>query len=325
IEVPVFDLGHEKGGLKIVQKGGGQQTLSLRLQDSTGKEYTLRSVEKFPIKAVPEMLRGTFAQDIVQDQISAAHPYAAVVIPGLAEAAGIYHTNPKVVYIPDDPRLGFYQKDFANTLALFEERPDDDWEESAFFGNSNNIINTSKVLEKLKKDSDNKVDQPFVLKSRLFDLWIGDWDRHDDQWRWATQEKGKLEIFRPIPRDRDQAFFVNEGILPKVWSRRWALPKFEGFDNDINWIPGIAFNARHFDRTFLNELEEFVWIEEAEALKNELTDNVIESAIRQWPEEVYNLDGPEIINKLKARRAKLIDYAHDMHRYLSREVSVVGS
>ncbi len=323
VKVPVFQLSNQ--GLKILQKGGGQQTLSLRLADSTGREYVLRSVEKNPEGAVPEMFRKTFAQDLVQDQISASHPYGALVIPELADKAGIYHTNPKLVYIADDSLLGKYRRDFAGTLAIFEERPDEDWSDKAFFGNSSNIISTSKVLEKLADDTDNRVDQRFVARSRLFDLWIGDWDRHDDQWRWATQERGKLEIFRPIPRDRDQAFFVNEGILPKVWSRRWALPKFEGFDNDINWIPGVAFNARHFDRTFLNELEESVWIEEAEALKNELTDDVIEAAIGQWPEEVYKLDGPEIISKLKARREKLTHYAQFMNRYLSREVSVVGS
>jgi len=67
IEVPVFDIGTEQGGLKAVQKGGGMQTLSLRLQDSTGREFVLRSVEKYPENAVPEMLRKTFAQDLVQD------------------------------------------------------------------------------------------------------------------------------------------------------------------------------------------------------------------------------------------------------------------
>ena len=235
IEVPVFDIGKEKGGLKILQRGGGQQTLSLRLADSTGHEFVVRSVEKYPEKAVPEMLRKTFAQDLVQDQISASHPYAALIIPPLASAAGIYYTNPRLVYIPDDPRLKEYQKDFANTLALFEERPSGNWSEESFFGNSKKIINTSKVLELLYKDNDNAVDQEFVLRSRLFDLVIGDWDRHDDQWRWATIESKKGSTFRPIPRDRDQAFFLNEGKLAKVWSRKWALPKFEGFDQDIDW------------------------------------------------------------------------------------------
>jgi hypothetical protein len=35
-------------------------------------------------------------------------------------------------------------------------------------------------------------------------MLIGDWDRHYDQWRWAEYKKGQV-IYRPIPRDRDQA------------------------------------------------------------------------------------------------------------------------
>ena len=152
------------------------QTLSLRLEDSTGREFVLRSVEKFPEKAVPEIFRKTIIQSLVQDGISASHPYAALVVPPLAQAAGIYHTNPKLVYIPEDPRLGIYRDEFANTLALFEERPAGDWSDKSNFGNSKDIINTSKVLEKLAKDNDNQVDQHFVLRSRLFrsvDLAIG--------------------------------------------------------------------------------------------------------------------------------------------------------
>ena len=326
IEVPVFDLGKERGGLKILQKGGGMQTLSLRLEDSTGREFVLRSVEKFPEKAVPEMFRKTFIQDLVQDQISASHPYAALVTPALAEAAGIYHTNPKTVYIPDDPRLGIYRKDFANTLALFEERPAGDWSDKAFFGNSTNIINTSKVLEKLAKDNDNQVDQSFVVRNRLFDIWIGDWDRHDDQWRWATIETKKGEIYRPVPRDRDQTFFVNEGIIPKIWSRRWALPKFEGFDEDIDWPSGLSFNARYFDRSFLTALHEEDWITTAKDLQQRLTDDVIESSIKGgWTAEIYKLHGDQIIRKLKARRSKLVNYAQSHYKFLARAVDVVGS
>ena len=325
LDVPLFDLGTEMGGLKILQKGGGQQTLSLRLADSTGHEYVLRSVEKFPEAAIPEVLRETFAQDLVQDQISAAHPYAALVVAPMAEAIGLYHTNPRLVYIPDDPRLGEYRDQFANTLALFEERPDEDWSEASYFGNSENIISTRRVLENLAEDNDNRVDEKFVLRNRLFDLIIGDWDRHDDQWRWATKEIKKDEIYRPIPRDRDQTFFVNEGKLAKIWSRKWALPKFEGFDEDINWPSGLSFNARHFDRSFMTGLSKETWIETAEDLKKDLTDDVIESSIRQWPEEIFKLHGERIIRSLKARRNNIVEEAISHYEFLAREVEVVGS
>jgi hypothetical protein len=325
IDVPIFYLSSEKGGLRVLQKGGGQQTLSLRLADSTGREYVLRTIEKFPEGAIPEMFRKTFAQDLVQDQISASHPYAALIVPHLASAAGIYHTNPKIVFIADDPDLGMYRKDFTNTLALFEERPADDWSDKAYFGNSKKIVNTSKVIEKLKKDSETRVDQRFVARNRLFDIWIGDWDRHDDQWRWAEVKIDGKEVYRPIPRDRDQAFFVNEGKLAKIWSRRWALPKFEGFDDHVNWASGLSFNARFFDRTFLNAIDEEDWVEQAKELQKLLTDEAIENAVRKWPKEIYELDGARIIRNLKSRREELVEYARSHYEFLSKQVDVVGS
>lgn len=325
LDVPVFDIGKEKGGLKIIQQGGGMQTLSLRLADASEREYTLRSIEKFPEKAVPEILRKTFAQDLVQDQISAAHPYGAIIVPSLARAAGIYHTNPKLVYLPDDPRLGDYREKFGNQLMLFEERPAGSGKGQGFFGNADKIVSTDKLLEKLREDNDNSVDQSFVLRNRIFDLLIGDWDRHDDQWRWAEFKDKKTSSYRPIPRDRDQAFFVNEGIIPKIWSRKWALPKFQGFDDELNWPSGFMYNARYFDRSFLTMLPKEVWIKTAEEISAKMMDEVIESAVKQWPPEISAIHGNDIIRKLKSRRSLLTQYALDHYLFLAKEVDVVGS
>ncbi|MBT1711296.1 BamA/TamA family outer membrane protein [Fulvivirgaceae bacterium PWU5] len=325
LDVPVFDMGTKAGGLKIVQKGGGMQTLSLRLENSQGEQYTLRSVEKFPAKAVPEMLQNTFAQDLVQDQISASHPYGALIIAPLARAAGVYHTHPELVYIPDDPRLGIYRKEFANTLALFEERPEGEAKDKPHFGNADKIISYDKLLGRLAKDNDNVVDQEFVMHSRLFDLVIGDWDRHDDQWRWAQFKEKKAEIYRPIPRDRDQAFFASDGTLARVWSRRWALPKFEGFREDVNWVPGFMFNGRYFDRSFLNATTSAEWVAEAKKLQQQLTDAVIDSAVKQFPPSIYTLHGAAIAHKMKARRDRLPEYALAHYKFLAKEVDVAGS
>jgi hypothetical protein len=118
---------------------------------------------------------------------------------------------------------------------------------------------------------------------------------------------------------------VNEGKLPKLFSRKWAMPKFEGFDADIDWPSGLSFNARYFDRTFLTEVSEEKWLATAKDLQQKLTDNVIETAIRQWPQEIFNLYGDRIIRHLKARRDKLPQYALSHYRFLSKEVEVLGS
>ncbi|UII27902.1 outer membrane protein assembly factor [Fulvivirga maritima] len=326
IKVKVIHIDEEHGGLTIVKKGGGMQTKSLRLEAKDGKQYVLRTIEKYAEGAVPQMLRNTFAQDIVQDQISASHPYGAFVLPFLADAAGIYHTNPQLVYIPDDANLLEYRAQFANTLALYEQRPAHDWSDADYFGNSEKIISTAKVLEKLAEDNDDEVDEKFVVRSRLFDMLIGDWDRHDDQWRWASfEKKGKGKLYRPIPRDRDQVFFINEGFFPSVASRKWALPKLEGFNYDIRWTSGFMFNARYFDRSFLTSLSKKDWIKEAEYLQEHLTDSVIEAAIHQWPDAIFQWHGEEIIARLKSRRDNLQKYAEEHYLFLARQVDVVGS
>ncbi len=324
--VPVFDLGKERGGFTIVKKGGGLQTKSLRLQDKDGKQYVLRSIEKFPEKAVPQALRGTIAGKVVEDQVSASHPYGAFVVPKLASAAGIYHTNPKLVYLPDDPRLGIYRADFAEGLYLYEERPAKDRTDISSFGNSKKIINTLDVLKKTQKDDEHYVDQEHVLRSRLFDIWIGDWDRHDDQWRWSSFKDDKgFTFYRPVPRDRDQAFFWSDGTMIKAASHKWGIPKFQGFHKNIRDLAGLEFNARYFDRSFLNQPSLEDWVNMAKDVQGRITDEVIEGAIKDFPPEIFKHNGNTIIEKLKARRQDLHDYAKEMYLFLSKEVDVVGS
>ncbi|MEM7108625.1 MAG: BamA/TamA family outer membrane protein [Bacteroidota bacterium] len=326
-DVRVFDIRQEKGGLKILKKGGGLQTKSLRLEDASGKQYGLRSIEKFPDKAVPAALRGTVVGGLVSDQVSASHPYGAFVIPEMADAAGVYHTNPELVYLPNDPRLGKYREDFGDGLYLFEERPaGDEWKDSDFFGNPDDIVSTFDLIEKLQKNDKHIIDEDHVLRSRLFDILIGDWDRHEDQWRWAKFDlEDDKKLYRPIPRDRDQAFFWSDGSLMKFASRKWGLPKFQGFHDEIRDIEGLEFNARFFDRTFLIQKTREEWISMAKEIQTAVTDEVIESAIRKWPEEIYAINGVVIENKLKKRRDDLVTYANQYYAFLAEEVDIVGS
>jgi hypothetical protein len=325
VEVPVFDIGTEKGGLKILKRGGGQQTRSLRLEAKDGKQYVLRSVEKYTEKAIPPGLRGTFAASIVQDGISYSYPYAAIAVPKLADAAGVYHTNPKIVYVPDDPRFGIYQDDFKNELYLFEERPNDDMSDMDNFGNTKDVLGTDKLIEKRFKNSDLIIDETAVLRARLFDIFLNDWDRHDDQWRWATFKKDGKTIARPIPRDRDQVFFYSDGKVPWLIRRKWAMPKFQSFDSIVENVVGLGFNARYFDRNFLQSKNKKDWIAMAKELKQNLSDEVIETAIKDLPKEVYSISANDIVAKLKARRDQLPDLAVEFYDYLAKEVDIVGT
>ena len=325
IKVPVFDIGKEKGGLKILKRGGGQQTRSLRLEAKDGRQYVLRSVEKYTEKAIPANLQKTFAAQIVQDGISESYPYAALAVPKMADAVGVYHTRPKIVYVPDDPRFGIYQEGFKNELFLFEERVAGDWSDSELFGGTKKILSTEKLLKKRYKSSKLMIDEQAVLRARIFDLFLNDWDRHDDQWRWACFEKDGKIIAQPIPRDRDQVFFYSDGKIPWLMRRKWLMPKFQVFDSIVDNVLGLGFNSRYFDRSFLSSQTKEDWVKVAHDLKVKLNDEVIEAAIADLPQEVFSISGTDLILKLKSRREILPQMAEDFYSFLAKEVDVVGT
>lgn len=325
VKVAVFDIGTKKGGLKILKRGGGQQTFSLRLEDNDGRQYVLRSIDKYVEGAVPEELHKTFAVDLVQDQISASNPYAALVVAELAGIAGVFHTNPEVVYIPDDPRFGIYRRDVAGKLFLFEERPDGNRSDVDSFGRSKNNISTAKVIEKTTASSSHVVDENAVLRARLFDIVVNDWDRHDDQWRWAGFEQNGQTVYKPIPRDRDQAFFVNEGVIPWIAARKWLLPKIQGFTEYTENMEGQSFNARYFDRYFLIQSSWGEWQRQIDSLQILLTPGKIDSAMSAFPKEVYPLCGSETARILKTRLENLESMAWNLYLSLTKEVSITGT
>src|SRR5678815_5465298 len=47
VKAPILNLSTEKGGLKPVKLGGGKQSKTLRMEDPTGRQYSLRLIEKF--------------------------------------------------------------------------------------------------------------------------------------------------------------------------------------------------------------------------------------------------------------------------------------
>ena len=316
VTVPVLDIGKERGGLTPTRQGGGKQTRSLRLEEKSGKEWVLRSIEKFPEAALPADLRGGVANTIVEDGISASYPYASLSIAPLARALGIPQIQRKLVFVPDDPRLQRFRTTFANNLAVLEEREP---------ANVKKTDNTDELAIKLAKDNDDHVDQKAVLRARLLDNFIMDFDRHEDQWRWATYDTGKGKMYYPIPRDHDQAFYKSGGLIPSLARKPWLLPQIQGLQAKAKNIKTFNRAARNFDRFFLTELSQKDWQAQIDTFLTAMTDDVIEQSLRQQPAEVQPYAASSIASTLKRRRDFFRQEMLDYYRFISREVNVLGS
>jgi hypothetical protein len=307
-------LSKEKGGLTIVKKGGGLQTKSLRLKDSSGKEWVLRTIQKYPEQGLPPNIRSGLAKDILQDQVVTAHPFASLTIPPLAEALAITHSSPEIIYVADDTALREFRKEFANAVYLLEEREP-----------TGDNDNSEKVQEALQNNHDVKVEQQIVLRARLLDIILGDWDRHEDQWRWKKQKEKSNTFYTPVPRDRDMVYYNTTGIFPWVVSHQWLKSKFQGFHDGIRDINGFNVNARYFDRYFLNEPDEAAWKNAISFVQQTLSDSLITAAIHRLPDTIFSLTGPLLVHTLIARRNNIAEYAMSYYRFISTTVEIPAS
>ena len=337
ISAKVVTLDTLYGGLEIVRAGGGHQTRSLRLKTKDGRELNMRALRKSATQYLQTVLfKDTYIQDdfektaiegLIQDFYTAAHPYAFMVVPDLSNAAQIYHTNPKIYFVPKHKYLGKYNNDYGGELYMIEERPEENYVDERNFGYADDIESTHDIIEKIREDEKYKIDENAYVRARLFDMLIGDWDRHQDQWRWAQfdQENGD-KLFRPIPRDRDQVFSNFDGALLDVMRIiSGSTKQLQVYDEELNDIKWMNAAGVKLDRVMVQQSTKETWLEHAQFLQDHITDEVIELAFSKVPEEVQDATLQDIKNKLKGRRSNLLDIANRYYEFLHELVILTGT
>ncbi len=337
VNAPTINLDTLYGGVIPLRMGGGHQSKSLRLVDKEGKEYVMRALRKsatqylqavaFKDQYVEGEFNDTYTESLLLDVFTGAHPYAPFTIGTLSDAVGIYHTNPKLYYVPKQSALGQYNNDFGDELYMIEERTDSGHGDKANFGFSNKLISTDDLLKKLHEDEDFVLDEASYIRARLFDMLIGDWDRHEDQWRWAEFKEAGKKVYRPVPRDRDQAFsMMADGALLSFATKVIpGLRLMQSYDEELKnpkW-----FNAEPFplDMALINESDRTVWNEQVKYIVKNLTDEVIDEAFLNFPDEVKDETVITIKQKLIGRRANLQKISDTYYNHINKYAVIKGT
>jgi len=317
VMAPTVDLDTMYGGLKVVRKGGGNQSISLRLEDKNGSQYVMRALRKNAVQYIQSLvfkeqyIEGQFddtgTEALVLDVFAGSHPYAPFVTGVLSDAVGIYHTNPTLYYIPKQRALGDFNGEFGDALYMIEEHTSEGHSDLASFGFKDKIISTEDVMEKIHKDEDFVLDEAAYIRARLFDMLIGDWDRHQDQWRWIEFKEDGKKVYRPLPRDRDQAFSImSDGPLFGIGVALMPAARIlRKYDDDLVDVKGVNVEPFPLDMEFIQRSNKAVWDAEVKAIQNGITDAVIDKAFLNFPVEVRDESLDDIKRKLKARRGNL--------------------
>jgi len=324
------------GGLTPIRKGGGNQSKSLRLEDKNGSEYVMRALRKsatqyiqavgFKDQYIEGQFDNTYTESLLLDIYTTAHPYTPFVIGNLASAINVFHANPTLYFVPKQQALKQFNNDFGDALYMIEERATSGHQKVASFGYSNEIISTDDLLKKLRKTDNNILDEDAYIRARLFDMLIGDWDRHEDQWRWAEFEEGKKTIYKPVPRDRDQAFSKNDGFVLGFLTRAIpALKSMQVYNEEIRNVKWFNSAAYPVDMALLKTSTYKNWENQVNYIQQNLTSEVIENAFQNIPNEVNDETITEIKANLKGRLKQLNNIGKKYYKHLSKFAIITGT
>ena len=337
VKAPTVNLDTLFGGLKPVRKGGGHQSKSLRLKDKQGREYVMRALRKnavqylqavaFKDQYIEGQFDNTYTENLLLDVFAGSQPYAPFTIGKLSDAVGIYHTNPVLYYVPKQNALGHFTSEFGDELYMIEERAASGHGDKSNFGFSNKLISTDDVLKNLVKDEDYVLDEASYIRARLFDMLIGDWDRHEDQWRWAEFEEGDKNVYRPVPRDRDQAFsiFADGVVISLATTLLPTLRAMKSYNEELKKPKWFNLAPYPLDMALINESDKLVWDAQVALIKDNLTDEIIDDAFLVFPEEINQKTIQEIRRKLIGRRDNLKKISDAYYSHINKCAVIKGT
>ena len=363
VSAPTLRLG--AAGLRPTRVGGSFQTNSLHLRARDGRSFVLRSVDKDLSQSLNANWLQRACAPVLRDQTCAAPPYGAYVAARLARAAGVFHADPRLVYLLPDSALGAWRGRFRPALYLLEERPVHNGSDKNSFADARQLVGSEAMLRQvLRGPAAHLAARPY-LRARLLDLLVGDWSRRADQWRWATAQEtpaalaaasaraaapatpvaagtsavaatsaapassvapAALAVFRPIPRDRDQAFFrFDDGWLTRFIS--WFRPRYQSFNPRLAPadVRPLTTTARALDHTALALLPPAAFQAEADSLRARLPAAVLAEALQAVPPEVRAGLTRELLPALRTRLAALPAAAARYHEVLQEEAVVTGT
>jgi hypothetical protein len=326
IKVPSLELDRFAGGLKVLERGGGYQSMTLHLQEENGwKEYRFRSVNKFPLITLPPALRETGAGRIIQDQISALFPAAPVMVPPLLDAVKALHLDPDLYRLADSPRLGVHRDTMAGMLGTVELKPNEAPNDEPGFAGSRKILDTEDFFEEFRSSRTNRFDEREFLATRLVDLLINDGDRTPDNADFARFGDSTEYRWRIIPLDRDWAFMDARGLFTRFVTKPF-YPKVVAFEPTYD-LEALTYGTHFLDRRLLQRLTRDDFTRVAREVQAAITNDVIDQAIAQLPAEWRTWTGAaaRLRFALRARRDALPAVAASFYELLATDVDVYAT
>lgn len=325
VRVSTITLNSVYGGLRKVKQV--PEFYGLLLEDNKNQYYLLKplggvnsfSESKF-FQSIynPQDFKDTYLGDFIREAYTIQHPYTFMVSDYLAKASGLYSGNPEIYHIsPSDTDTITDGTELKDKLVSIYELPD--------ITSQRVITNAEVLIKKIQSNNKYTIDRELYIRSRLFDMLIGDWNKIPENWNWISGANEDSTLYRPAVLDRSYAFTKVDGWALRKLLNMLGLGFVTDYDSEIKDLKKINKLGYELDVALTSGCEKSMWIDQANFLNNELTDKVIDEAFYHLPEEMQGNNVFSIKNKLKNRRRYLVKSAGEYYRMLQKTPVVTGT
>jgi hypothetical protein len=325
VSVPSLELSKFAGGLKVLERGGGYQSITLHLQEEKGwQEWRFRSANKFPGMTLPSAFRETAVGTVIQDQVSGLFPGSPLPVPTLLQAINALTLEPTMYRMGDDPRLGVYRDTLLGMLGTMEMKASEAPDDKPGFADSKKITGSEGFFKELRSSRKHSFDEQEFLAIRLIDLLINDGDRTPDNSDFARFGDSTEYRWRALAKDRDWAFMNATGLVNRLIVKSF-YPKTVAFTPTYD-MKGLTYSTHYHDRRLLQRLTRDDFASVANKVKGTITDDVIDRAIAQLPAEWQQTpSAARLRSVLRARRDAIPSAAMALYKDLATDVDVYAT
>ncbi len=260
----------------------------------------------------------TYLGDFIREAYTIQHPYAFIASDYLAKSSGLYSGNPQIYHVsPSDTDTITDGTKIGDKLVSIYQLPNIDSQKV--------ITNAEELIKKMHDDNSYSIDRELYVRARLFDMLIGDWNKIPENWNWISHADGDSLFYEPVVLDRSYAFTKVDGWAFRRLLNMLGLGFITDYRAEIKNVKNINKLGYELDVALTSGCGESVWVRQAQFLNEHLTDDVIEVAFRNLPEEMKDENIASIKGKLKNRKRYLEKAAKEYYRLLQKTPVITGS
>lgn len=323
IKVNEIDFSTWSGGLSLVEHMPNLYGLLLKNRD---RQYYLLKELGLPTSFVEssffrkvynkDLYRNTYLGDFIKEATTIENPFGFIISENLAKKLELNTSKINLLEVTaDSPNFFLDSTSINDKLVSIYHFPNLD---------SLNIMTQIDNLLTNIHDDKGKLDKQIYLRSRLFDMLIGDWNKIPENWGWLSAKDSIYSNYRPIVLDRSHAFTKVDGVFFKRLLGMLGLGFITNYDAKMPDIMKVNKLGYPLDLALTANYTEEDWLEQAQYIQATLTDSILKETYNLLPEELQIADFEIIMNDIKSRRSLLDQMATKYYAQLQKTPILVA-